>query len=156
TGRTRCVRKIPLTARAKEDTRKSKWVYIEPQALSFRVPKKSVAEASLFRHPASTFRACQYLGLTIVISLVCRPATPLTFGRDIAPITYKHCAPCHRPGEAAPFSLLSYDDVKAHARAIKAAVASRRMPPWLPDPAYGHYIEERRLSDGQIRQVLDW
>ena len=59
-----------------------------------------------------------------------RPATTApTFTRHIAPIVYKHCAQCHRPGEVAPMSLLSYDDVRPWARAIKNKVASREMPP---------------------------
>src|SRR5215472_11836395 len=94
--------------------------------------------------------------LALTVAASSPAATAVTFGHDIAPIIYKHCSPCHRPGESAPFSLLTYDDVKAHAGLIASAVASRRMPPWLPDPERSHFIEERRLSDSQIRQFLDW
>ena len=96
--------------------------------------------------------------LTLGFSL---PATasappPVTFAHDIAPIVYQSCAPCHRPGEAGPFSLLSYEDVKRHARQIVAVTRSRYMPPWLPEPGYGDFIGERRLSDVQIRMIAEW
>ncbi len=87
------------------------------------------------------------------------PAVPpqrLTFAHDIAPILFKACAPCHHPGEAAPFSLLSYKDVKMHARQIAAVTGSRYMPPWPPQPGYGDFQGERRLSDVQVRAIADW
>ena len=65
-------------------------------------------------------------------------AAPVTFNQQIAPIVYKNCSPCHRPGEAAPFSLLSYDDVKRHAAQIAAVTKRRYMPPWLPEPGTGN------------------
>ena len=63
----------------------------------------------------------------------------LTYTKDIAPILFRSCAPCHRPGEAAPFSLLTYADAKSHARLIEAVTQRRLMPPWLPaadDPKF--------------------
>src|SRR4051794_6479605 len=83
-------------------------------------------------------------------------AAAVTFYRDIAPIVYANCAPCHRPGEAAPFPLLSYDDVKRHAQQIADVTKSRYMPPWLPEGDHGKFVEERRLSDAQIRQIQEW
>lgn len=83
-------------------------------------------------------------------------AQELTFARDIAPIIYENCAPCHRPGEAGPFPLLSYQDVKKHARDIVKVTRSRYMPPWLPAHAYGDFQGERRLSDEQIRAIATW
>ena len=61
---------------------------------------------------------------------------PVTYSRDIAPLIEQNCAACHRPGEAAPFSLLTYEDVRKHARQIVAVTKSRYMPPWLPQPGY--------------------
>src|SRR5215471_6578245 len=58
----------------------------------------------------------------------------VTFNRDLAPIVFRACAPCHHPGEAAPFSLLTYGDVKSHARQIADLTQKRVMPPWLPEP----------------------
>ena len=78
-------------------------------------------------------------------------ATPrVEFYRDIAPIVYSNCSPCHRPGESASFPLLSYDDVKRRAAQIAAVTKRRYMPPWLPEPGHGEFAEERRLTDQQI------
>src|SRR5438876_161292 len=68
-----------------------------------------------------------------------QPAPPdaIAFCKDIAPVVFSHCAPCHRPGEAAPFSLLTYADVRKHARQIVEVTRSRYMPPWLPEPGFG-------------------
>jgi hypothetical protein len=82
-------------------------------------------------------------------------ATP-TFNKDIAPILYANCATCHRPGEVAPFSLLTYQDASKRAALIAAAVGSRFMPPWKPEPGYGDFANERRLTDAQISVIKDW
>ncbi|HEY6546820.1 MAG TPA: cytochrome c, partial [Vicinamibacteria bacterium] len=82
-------------------------------------------------------------------------ATP-TFNRDIAPLVFAHCAPCHRPGEAGPFSLLSYADVKARARLIAEVTQRRYMPPWPPKAGRGAFIGERRLRDDQIALLRQW
>src|SRR5438105_13090968 len=82
-------------------------------------------------------------------------AAPVTFNQQIAPIVYKNCSPCHRPGEAAPFALLSYDDAKQHAQQIAAVTKRRYMPPWLPEPGHGNFAEERRLSDSEIGLIQE-
>ena len=56
------------------------------------------------------------------------------------------CQSCHRPGEVAPMSLMSYSDARPWAKAIKAAVVSQKMPPWFADPKYGHFSNDRRSS----------
>jgi tetratricopeptide (TPR) repeat protein len=84
------------------------------------------------------------------------PARPVTYYGQIAPIVLKDCAPCHRPGESGPFSLLTYDDVKRRAPQIVKVTASRFMPPWLPEPGYGEFKEERRLTDAQIKLFDEW
>src|SRR5579863_1185393 len=81
---------------------------------------------------------------------------PATFTHDIAPVVFKYCAPCHRPGEAGPFALLTYEDLKKHARQIATVTASRYMPPWLPEEGYGEFAGERRLTDVQIRLIAAW
>jgi tetratricopeptide (TPR) repeat protein len=83
-------------------------------------------------------------------------ASVVTFYGKIAPIIYSECSRCHRPGESAPFSLLTYDDVKRHASQIAAVTKRRYMPPWLPEPGYGEFVEERRLSAQQIQLIQDW
>ncbi|MGH9665740.1 MAG: tetratricopeptide repeat protein, partial [Bryobacteraceae bacterium] len=84
------------------------------------------------------------------------PAPKVTFYRDIAPIVYRECSSCHRPGESGPFSLLTYLDVKKHAAQIASVTKRRYMPPWLPEDGYGSFLEERRLSDAQIRLIAEW
>ncbi len=81
---------------------------------------------------------------------------PLTFAHDIAPIIYQNCAPCHRPGEAGPFPLLSYQDVKKHAPEIADVTSRRYMPPWAPETGYGDFSDERRLTNAQIGLIADW
>ena len=82
-------------------------------------------------------------------------ATP-TFNQDIAPILYANCATCHRPGEVAPFSLLTYQDASKRAALIAGAVKGRFMPPWKPEPGFGDFSGERRLTDAQIALIADW
>ncbi len=80
----------------------------------------------------------------------------VTFNRDIAPIVFHYCASCHRPGEAGPFPLLTYDDVKKHGNQIAAVTTTRFMPPWLPEPQPLKFADERRLSDEQIALIQKW
>src|SRR5262245_41247208 len=84
-----------------------------------------------------------------------RPSPP-TFTKDVAPIVFSACAPCHRPDGAAPFTLLSYRDVRAHAVQIVAATRDRIMPPWKPEPGYGRFADERRLTPDQIDTIKKW
>jgi Flp pilus assembly protein TadD/mono/diheme cytochrome c family protein len=79
-----------------------------------------------------------------------------TFAHDIAQILYKNCASCHRPGESGPFSLLSYEDAKKHASQIATATGIRAMPPWLPEPGYGDFENNPRLSAEEIRLIGEW
>ncbi len=83
-------------------------------------------------------------------------AQQTTFNRDIAPIFFRYCAPCHRPREAGPFPLLTYRDAQARARQIAAVVSKRFMPPWLPEPQELRFADELRLSDEQIALIQKW
>lgn len=80
----------------------------------------------------------------------------VTFNQHIAPILYRECSPCHRPGESAPFPLLSYEDAKRHAAQIAGVTRRHFMPPWLPQAGYGDFAEQRRLTPAQIRLIADW
>jgi Tfp pilus assembly protein PilF len=80
----------------------------------------------------------------------------VTYYRDIAPILYQSCAPCHRPGQPAPFPLLTYEDARRHAATIAEVTRRRYMPPWLPEPGHGEFREERRLTEAQIRAIAEW
>jgi tetratricopeptide (TPR) repeat protein len=89
-------------------------------------------------------------------ALLIRSQKMLTFNKDIAPILFQNCAECHHPGGPAPFSLMSYQEVKKRAKQIAAVTASRYMPPWLPAPGYGDFIGARRLTDAQINAIKIW
>ena len=82
--------------------------------------------------------------------------TSLTYNRDIAPIVYKQCSGCHRPGQAAPFQLITYADAKKHASEIAKVTASGYMPPWLPEPGYGKFKNERHLSPEELGAIQRW
>lgn len=79
-----------------------------------------------------------------------------TFTKDVAPILYANCVYCHRPGEIAPMSLLSYKDARPWVRSIKQAIVLRRMPPWQADPHFGDFQDNRRLSDRDIETLVSW
>jgi hypothetical protein len=82
--------------------------------------------------------------------------TPVTFNKDILPILQNNCQSCHRPNQIAPMSFLSYQDVRPWAQAMKNAVLTKQMPPWFADPKYGHFSNERRLSDSEIKTLVRW
>jgi hypothetical protein len=79
-----------------------------------------------------------------------------TFYKDVLPVLQKNCQACHRPGEVAPMSLLTYEQTRPWARAIQNAVTTKQMPPWFADPAYGHFSNERRLSATEIAAINAW
>lgn len=87
-----------------------------------------------------------------------RAASAPTFAADVAPIVYANCVVCHRPGQSAPFSLLTYDDVRKHGETIVAVTASRYMPPWHAARAEGfpEFRDERRLTDANLRTLREW
>ena len=85
------------------------------------------------------------------------PATPtLTYAADVAPILNSRCVGCHRPGQVAPFSLLSYDQARRWSTSIAEVVADRRMPPWHADPRYGKFANDRGLTDPERARLLSW
>jgi hypothetical protein len=80
----------------------------------------------------------------------------VTFTKDVAPVLQKNCQGCHRPGEAAPFSLLGYEQARPWAKAMKEAVRLRKMPPWFADPHYGAFSNDRSLSQKEIETITAW
>src|SRR5215470_9673686 len=80
----------------------------------------------------------------------------VTFSKDVAPVLQKNCQGCHRPGQAAPFSLLTYEQARPWAKAMKEAVLLRKMPPWFADPQYGHFANNPALSQRDIDTVVAW
>jgi mono/diheme cytochrome c family protein len=82
--------------------------------------------------------------------------TAVTYTRDIAPIMQAHCVQCHRDNEIAPFPLVSYADVSKRARQLVRVTQSRLMPPWKPEPGFGHFLNERRLTERERALLAEW
>src|SRR5579862_1709937 len=89
-------------------------------------------------------------------ALASESSSPVTFTKDVLPILQKNCQSCHRPGQAAPMSLLNYQDARPWAKAIKTAVTLRKMPPWFADPKYGHFTNDRSLQTSDIDTLVKW
>lgn len=98
------------------------------------------------------------LPLALLAALAAAPDTaePITYNKHIAPLLWKNCAGCHRPGEIGPFSLLTYDDAAKRADFLADITSERRMPPWKAAPNFGHFRDERRLSDSEIALIAKW
>jgi hypothetical protein len=79
-----------------------------------------------------------------------------TFAKDVAPILYKNCVGCHRPGEIAPMSLLTYDEARPWAKSIRDEVSDGTMPPWHADAPHGSFLNERRLSPAEKETIVKW
>jgi len=85
-----------------------------------------------------------------------RVSARITFTRDIAPIGFANCTPCHRPGQSGPFELIEYADYREHAQDIADLVEERRMPPWQPSDRNGTFVGQRSLSVEQIQLIRRW
>src|ERR1041385_7344447 len=83
-------------------------------------------------------------------------SSSVTFNKDVLPILQKNCQTCHRPGNIAPMSFLSYDSTRPWAKAMKAAVMSRKMPPWFADPQYSHFSNDRSMRQEDIDTIVQW
>ncbi len=130
-------------------------------------PARKTNHASRARRSSKFLVAALVIGGTIAVTLVLRRSSsvrnatilanaPVTFHHDVAPIIHAHCSPCHRSGQAAPFDLLTYTDVKKRARDIRNVVERRIMPPWLPDHADGPFVGQRSLTADQIAIIQRW
>lgn len=85
-----------------------------------------------------------------------RPSTSWTYYQHVAPILYQACTTCHRPGTAAPFSLLTYDDANAHAEMIAEVVRDESMPPWYASKSHGKFQNDRSLSSEEKQILMQW
>ena len=83
-------------------------------------------------------------------------ADSVTFHKDVEPILQANCQSCHRPGQVAPMSLVTYDNVRPWAKAVKTAVLSKKMPPWFADPRFGHFANDRTLKQSEIDIIAKW
>src|SRR5712691_5333988 len=79
-----------------------------------------------------------------------------TYSRDVAPILYKNCTGCHRPGEIGPMPLLTYENAYPWAKSIAARVSAETMPPWHADPSTGEFANDRRLDPADKATILKW
>jgi len=94
--------------------------------------------------------------LALAGSYLSAASKPPTFYKDVLPILQSRCQSCHRPGEAAPMSFLTYKDARPWAASIREAVVSRKMPPWGADPAHGKFLNDRRLLSSEIDTIVNW
>ena len=101
------------------------------------------------------FAVVTLLGLAPAAPAGADEAVP-TFSKDVAPIFHEHCVACHRTGEFAPMSLMTYDDARPWARAIKQRVEAREMPPWYAEPGHQAYVNDASLSAGEIGTISAW
>ena len=79
-----------------------------------------------------------------------------TFAKDVAPILYENCVACHRPNHLAPMSLISYDDARPWARAVKSKVLAKEMPPWGADSSVRAYKNDASLTQAEIDTIVAW
>src|SRR5215472_2658280 len=79
-----------------------------------------------------------------------------TFSKEVAPILYKNCVSCHRPGEIAPISLLTYEQARPWAKSIREKVLSGQMPPWHASESRGTFVNDRRLTDAEKNTLIGW
>jgi tetratricopeptide (TPR) repeat protein len=99
------------------------------------------------------------IGQVVAVILAALPMQPVggvTFSRDIAPLIDSRCGTCHRPDGDAPFSLITFEDVRRRAATIVAVTRSRYMPPWKPAPGFGDFYGSRRMSDAEISLIERW
>jgi mono/diheme cytochrome c family protein len=98
--------------------------------------------------------------LLLFATLAATPSTaassPVTYSKDVAPILWKNCAGCHRPGEVGPFSLLKFQDAAKRADFLASITAERRMPPWKAAEGYGEFRDEHRLTQHEIDLIGRW
>ena len=90
------------------------------------------------------------------VALASAATTQVTFYKDVLPVLQKNCQTCHRPGEAAPMSLLTYDQARPWAKSIKQAVVTKKMPPWFADEHYGKFSNDRSLARADVDTLVNW
>jgi peroxiredoxin len=111
-----------------------------------------VLAAKTVSHPTTAAIGCPI----VAESAVRKTTGAVTFNRDVLPILQEKCQSCHRPGESAPFSLLTYPQAVRWAQDIKDYTQTRKMPPWKPVESHGVFQNERKLSDEEIGRLARW
>jgi hypothetical protein len=108
------------------------------------------------KHVFRNIGSVSFLCLAAVSALSGAPTTTVTFYKEVLPVLQRDCQSCHRPGEAAPMSFLTYESTRPWAKAIKTAVLSRNMPPWFADPHVGKFANDRTLVKSEIDTLVAW
>jgi hypothetical protein len=101
-------------------------------------------------------RRCLAVFPLFTAALLTADTKPVTFNKDVAPILFRSCVGCHRPGDVAPMSLLSYKEARPWAKAIQEAVVSRKMPPWHADPHFGTFSNDPSLKPQEVDTIRAW
>lgn len=97
------------------------------------------------------------LGLSFAaLAAAATTSSQVTFYKDVMPVLQRNCQSCHRPGEAAPMSFLTYESTRPWAKAIKTAVSTKKMPPWFADPSHGKFANDRSLSPADMSTLISW
>ena len=105
----------------------------------------------------AAFHLTRILIITSWLELALAAQSPrITFHKEVEPILQKRCQGCHRPGEVAPMSFLSYEHARPWAKAIRAVVLQKKMPPWGADPHFGKFVNDRSLSEKEIQTLVSW
>src|SRR5438876_8137796 len=112
-----------------------------------------------FRFSAGMLAATTVLAVaagSIPSPMQAAPPPAPTFSTDIAPVVYRHCAQCHHPNGSAPFSLITFADVRQHATQVAVATSRRVMPPWKSEPGFGDFVGQEPLTDAEIALIQTW
>src|SRR6202166_4214297 len=96
------------------------------------------------------------IGLSLSTAAMAADLASPTFNKDVLPVLEKNCQGCHRPGEIGPMPLLTYQGTRPWAKAIKSAVLTKKMPPWFADPKYGHFANDRSLTQSEVNTLVAW
>lgn len=115
------------------------------------VPFRSRAARIAVANVVASFSAAAF-----TIPATAADADAVVFSRDVAPILMRHCVGCHRPGEIAPMSLLTYREARPWARSIRRVVVNGEMPPWFANPEHGVWANDARLSKEEIETIVAW
>lgn len=110
----------------------------------------------MLRHVITCILTAGVGALSVVVAGQPRPSAAITFSKDVAPIVFEHCAGCHRPDGAAPFSLLTYPTARSRAQMIATVTRSRLMPPWKSEPGYGEFVGHQHLGEPEIEILERW
>ena len=98
----------------------------------------------------------RFLGFSLACASAFAAAPATSFYKEVLPVLQKNCQGCHRPGEVAPMSFLTYESTRPWAKAIREAVLTKKMPPWFADPHVGRFANDRSLSKADVETLVRW